>query len=99
MTYLLDCFISLRARRLKAAQARRHLSVPINQLFRHPKLGVLVLQAHDQITQSPEYRPSNSLRAERLLDVFDRIIRLPKVSVRSRKVQPSKGLSRGVALG
>jgi hypothetical protein len=82
-----------------AVQSSRHPSVSIGQFFCRPELRILVLHMHHQITQSNEYRSSNMLRAERLLDVFDRIVGLPKVRVRSCKVQLSKGLSRWVTLG
>lgn len=71
----------------------------IDQFLRRPKLGIPVLYAHYQITQPAEYRRSNVLRAEYLLYMFDRIVGLPKVRVRSRKVQSSKGLSGWLALG
>lgn len=95
----LSYFISLRARRLKAPEASHHPTVSISQFFRRPKLGILVLKAHHQIAQPAEYRRSNVLRAEHLLYVFDRIVGLSTVRVRSRKVQSGKGLSGWLALG
>lgn len=95
----LSCSISLRARQLKAAQVSRHFAVSIGQFFCHPELGILVSHAHHQIAQSTEYCPSNTLRTERLLYIFCRIIGLSKVHVRSREAQPSKGLSRRLTLG
>lgn len=94
-----NCSISLRARQLRVVQSSYHPAVSIDQFLCRSQLGILVLQAPCQITQPPEYRPSNVLRAERLLYVFDCIVRLSQVHVRSRKVQSSKGLSCWLALG
>jgi hypothetical protein len=80
-------------------QPSNHLAVSLGQFFRRPQLGIFVLHTHHQITQSTEYHPSNTFRAERQLNVFDRIVGLSKVRVRSRKAQSSKGLSRRVTLG
>lgn len=99
MTCPLSSFTSLQTRQLKAPQVSHHHTVPISQFFRRSELRILVLQAHYQITQSTEHHPSNTLRAERLLDVFSRIVGLSKVHVRSRKVQSSKSLSGWAALG
>lgn len=72
-------------------QGSNHLAVSPSQFFRRPTLRILMLHTHHQITQPTEYHPSNTLRAERLLDVFDRIVGLSKVRVRSRKVQLEQG--------
>lgn len=78
----LSCFSPLGARQFKAPQASRHAFVSISQFFRRPELRILVLQAHHQITQPTEYRPSNALRAERLRYLLGRIVGLSQFGVR-----------------
>lgn len=52
-----------------------------------------MLHIYHQVAQSDDYRPSNVPRAERTFYLFDRLVRLSKVCLRSRKIESSKGLS------
>ena len=93
MTCPFSRFTSLQTRQLGATQPSNQPTVSINQFFRRPQLRVLVLHAHRQATQLPDYSCRNTLRAERLRYLFDRIVGLSQFDMRSRKVEPSNGLS------
>ena len=87
MTCPLSCFTSSQVRQLRVTQPSNHPTVSSNQFFRRPELRILVLHARRQITQPPEYRPGNTLRAERVRYLLGRIVGLSQFSVRSRKIR------------